>query len=74
MVRMGVEVISLITPFKWKLYAQSRMASLSQRRCFRFFEKNCLRIFFNHANGVTEPKEAPFAITGDNVKFKACLS
>ena len=41
------------------------MASLSQRRCFRFFEKNFLRIFFNHAFGVTEPKKAPYATTGE---------
>jgi len=28
------------------------------RDCFRFFEKNFLRIFFNHAFGVTEPLPA----------------
>jgi hypothetical protein len=60
--------------FKWKLYAQSRMASLSQRHCFRFFEKNCLRIFFNHAFGVTEPKEVPFAITGVNIELQALFA
>jgi len=47
------------------------MASLSQRRCFRFFEKNFLRIFFNHTFGVTEPKEAPFETTGNNLKLQA---
>ena len=49
------------------------MASLSQRRCFRFFEKNFLRIFFNHAFGVTEPKEAPYVTTGDNLKLQALI-
>jgi len=52
---------------------KARMASLSQLRCFRFFEKNGLRIFFNHAFGVTEPKKAPFAITGDNLKSQRYL-
>ena len=46
------------------------MASLSQRRCFRFFEKNFLRIFFNHALSVTEPKEAPYVTTGNNLKLQ----
>ena len=49
------------------------MASLSQRRCFRFFEKNFLRIFFNHAFGVTEPKEAPYVTTGNNLKLQALI-
>jgi len=49
------------------------MASLSQRRCFRFFEKNFLRIFFNHAFGVTEPKEAPYVTTGDNLNLQALI-
>jgi len=40
------------------------MASLSQQRCFRFFEKNMLRIFFNSAFGGTEPKEALYETTG----------
>ena len=47
------------------------MASLSQRRCFRFFKKNFLRIFFNHAFGVTEPKEAPYVTTGNNLNLPA---
>ena len=46
------------------------MASLSQQRYFHFFEKNLLRIFFNHAEGVTEPKEAPYVTTGNNLKLQ----
>ena len=43
------------------------------RDCFRFFEKNFLRIFFNHAVGVTEPKEAPYETTGNNLKLQALI-
>jgi hypothetical protein len=43
------------------------------RDCFRFFEKNFLRIFFNHAFGVTEPKEAPYVTTGNNLKLQALI-
>ena len=49
------------------------MASLSQQRYFHFFEKNLLRIFFNHAEGVTEPKEAPYVTTGNNLKLQALI-
>ena len=44
------------------------------RDCFRFFEKNFLWIFFNHAFGVTEPKEAPYVTTGNNLKFQALIT
>ena len=55
------------------IICSSRMASLSHRRCFRFFEKNFLRIFFNHAFGVTEPKEAPYVTTGNNLKLQTLI-
>ena len=50
------------------------MASLSQRRCFRFFEKNFLRIFFNPDFVGTEPKEAPYVTTGNNLKLQALIT
>jgi hypothetical protein len=51
------------------------MASLSQRRCFRFFEKMYAEAdFFNHAFGVTEPKEAPYATTGNNLKLQSLFT
>jgi len=50
------------------------MASLSQRRCFRFFEKNFLRIFFNPDFVGTEPKEAPYATTGNNLKLQSLFT
>jgi hypothetical protein len=51
------------------------MASLSQRHCFRFFEKISAEAdFFNHAFGVTEPKEVSFAITGNNLKLQPLIT
>ena len=44
-------------------FCSSRMASLAQQRYFRFFEKICFE-FFKEAFGGTEPKEAPYEITG----------
>jgi hypothetical protein len=59
-------------------FAQSRMASLLQRRCFCFFVPiiRLRRIIGTiPAFAGTEPKEAPFAITGDYTIscFKAYL-
>jgi hypothetical protein len=50
------------------------MASLSQRRCFRFFEKNYLRIFFNYDFVGTEPKEAPYETTGNSAEFQKSIA
>jgi len=49
--------------------------SLSQRRCFRFFEKNFLRIFFNHAFGVTESASwrTPYVTTGNNLELQTLI-
>ena len=46
------------------------------RDCFRFFEKNFLRIFFNHAEGVTESASwrTPYVTTGNNLKLQANYS
>ena len=71
---MGVKLIFSIHHLNRVILCSSRMASLSQRRCFRFFEKNFLRIFFNHAFGVTEPKEAPYVTTGNNLKLQALIT
>jgi len=51
------------------------MASLSQRRCFRFFEKMSAKAdFFNPAFGMSEPKEAPYVTTGNNLKLQALIA
>jgi len=72
--RIGVKLIFSIHHLNTVILCSSRMASLSQRRCFRFFEKNFLRIFFNHAFGVTEPKEAPYVTTGNNLKLQTLIT
>src|SRR6187401_2904687 len=68
--RFGVKLTFILHHSNTVILCSSRMASLSQRRCFRFFEKNFLRIFFNHTFGVTEPKEAPYVTTGNNLKLQ----
>ena len=55
------------------------MASLSQSRtcgtAFASLKKCPLEVgFFNHAFGVTELKEAPYVITGNNLKFLALIT
>jgi hypothetical protein len=46
------------------------MTSSLQRRCFGFFEKISFG-FFNHACGMTEPKEAPYAGTGVSARMSS---
>jgi len=54
--------------------AQGRMASLSQRRCFRFFFMIWLCHHENSAPGRTKPKKAPFEITGNNVVVQQLIA
>jgi len=50
------------------------MASLSQRRCFRFFSTIRLRHHGNSASGRTEPKKAPYEITGNSVEVQKLIA
>jgi hypothetical protein len=72
--RIGVKLIFISMLFNCKALCSSRMASLSQRRCIRFFEKNILRIFFNSDFVGTEPNEAPYETTGNSVELQELIT
>jgi hypothetical protein len=50
------------------------MASLSQRRCFRFFPTIWLRHRGNSDYVATEPKEAPYETTGNNIELQESIT
>jgi len=55
-------------------YCSSRMASLSQRRCFRFFPTIGLCHRGNSDFVGTEPKEAPYETTGNSVELQELIA
>jgi hypothetical protein len=56
-------------------YAQAAWLRCLNGAAFASLKKCPLEAdFFNHAFGVTEPKEAPFVTTGNNLKLQALFT
>ncbi len=70
--RIGVKPIFFIQHLNTIILCSSRMASLSHRRCFRFFEKNFLRIFFNPTSR-DRTEGGAFETTGNNLKLQSLI-
>jgi hypothetical protein len=57
------------------LYAQAAWLRCLTGAAFASLKKCPLEAdFFNHTFGVTEPKEAPYETTGNNLKFQALIT
>jgi hypothetical protein len=57
------------------LYAQAAWLRCHNGAAFASLKKYPLEAdFFNHAFGMTEPKEAPYVTTGNNLNFQALIT